>query len=133
MKIAVKQLRALGACAEQVEMFECLFGASVEVTEALCVKHAQDFGVGAWDWAAGHLLSPSALAEYDAATAPARATYEAARAPARAEYDAARATAWATYEAATATTWAEYDAARAPAWATYKAAVARAFGRAAAA
>jgi len=102
MKIAVKQLRALGACAEQVEMFECLFGASVEVTEALCVKHAQDFGVGAWDWAAGHLLSPSAWAEYKAATATALATYEAARAPARATYEAARATAWAEYEAARA-------------------------------
>ena len=95
MKITVKQLRDLGACAEQVEMFECLFGASVEVTEALCVKHAQDFGVGAWDWAAGHLLSPSARAEYEAAVAPARAEYEAARAPAWAEYGAARARAFA--------------------------------------
>ena len=111
MKITVKQLRALGACEDQVDLFQRLLGDSVEVTEALCVGHAQEFGAGAWDWAAAHLLSP-----------PARAAYEAARAPAWAEYDAATAPALATYEAA-----------RATAWATYKAAVARAFGGAAAA
>ena len=121
MKITVKQLRALGACAAQVEMFEGLFGASVEVTEALCVKHAQEVGAGTWDWAAGHLFSPSAWA-----------TYEAARTSARAEYEAG-ATALAEYDAARASVRAEYEAARGTARAAYKAAVARAFGRAAAA
>ena len=109
MKITVKQLRGHGAYEEQVEMFQALIG--TEVTEALCVRHTQDVGAATWDWAAGHLFSPSAWA-----------TYEAARTSARAEYEAARAPAWATYEAARTSARGEYEAA-----------VARAFGRAAAA
>ena len=72
MKITVKQLRALGACEGQVELFEKTFGASVIVTEALCLKHADKFS---WVWAAKNFLSALALKAYDEATASAWKTY----------------------------------------------------------
>ena len=112
-----------GACREQREKFAKLFGKSVEITEALCAEHANEFN---WDWAARNLLSASASARaaYDAAVAPALAAYDAAMAPAWAAYDAARASAQAAYDAAMAPAWAAYDAAMAPAWAAYAAAMA---------
>ena len=86
MKITIKQLRRLGACEEQVEKFEHLFGPSVIVTEALCVKHAQDFS---WNWAAGKLLSAPAWEAYDEAATSAWKAYYKAIAPARKARDEA--------------------------------------------
>ena len=62
MKITLAQLRKLGACPDEVAIFEKLFGESVEVTEALCVKHAEKFD---WDWAAKRLLTKTQLDEYE--------------------------------------------------------------------
>ena len=53
MKITARLLKFKGACKEQVEKFKELFPDGVEVTESLCVIHAQDFN---WDWAAYNLL-----------------------------------------------------------------------------
>jgi hypothetical protein len=61
-----------GACLEQVELFRAKFGTSVRVTQRLCVSVADAF---AWDWAAQHLLSAPAWAEYVRVKAPARAEY----------------------------------------------------------
>ena len=91
MKITIKQLRRLGACEKQVEKFERLFGPSVIVTEALCVKHAQDFS---WNWAAGKLLSAPAREAYDEAAASARKAYDEATVPARKAYNEALASAF---------------------------------------
>jgi len=66
-QITLAQLNKAGACEAQTALFQKLFGKSVALTEALAVKHAQDFAFG---WAARHLLSPSARAAYDAAVAP---------------------------------------------------------------
>ena len=72
MRIELKTLKELGACSEQVELFEKLFGDSVEVTEELCLKHAGDFN---WNFAR-QLLSGPAWAEYDKVCGLARAEYD---------------------------------------------------------
>jgi hypothetical protein len=98
----IDQLRAIGACTEQVKLFAKMFGASVQVTEALAVEHFDKF-----DWAfAARLLSDAGQAEYDRVTAPAWA-----------EYERVTASAWAEYERVTASAWAEYGRVRASAWA----------------
>lgn len=62
MKITYSQLRQLGACKFQLAEFKTRFGQEVEVTEAGCLEVATVFN---WNWAAQHLLTASALAEYD--------------------------------------------------------------------
>ena len=66
MKITKTMLKRKGACPKQLDKFIELFPKGTEVTEALCVEHAQTFD---WSWAAGHLLSAPAWAEYDKACA----------------------------------------------------------------
>lgn len=61
MKITLKQLIDLGACRHARKRFRELFGESVEVTDDLCVKHAEEFD---WDWVASHLLSRKQLAQW---------------------------------------------------------------------
>ena len=68
MIITLKQLDRRGACKEQRNLFEKLFGASVEITKELCIKHASDFD---WAWAARNFLGASARAEYNKACASA--------------------------------------------------------------
>ena len=61
-KITARKLKLLGACQEQVDNFKELFPSGTVVTVELCVLHAQTFN---WNWAAQHLLSAPAWAEYD--------------------------------------------------------------------
>ena len=68
MKLTVRQLMDAGACNEQVEHFRERFGDEIEVTEALAIEHASEFDFG---WAAEHLLTAQALAEYERVRAPA--------------------------------------------------------------
>ena len=117
MIITLKQLDKRGACTEQRDLFEKLFGAAVDITKKLCIKHASDFD---WTWAARNFLS-----------APARAEFDKARASAVAEYGKACASAWAEYDKACAPARAEYDKACAPAWAEYDKVCASAFADAA--
>jgi hypothetical protein len=138
-QITADMLRAKGACEDQHALFNELFpnGSPKSRRAALTAakRHAGKFD---WGWAAKNLLSESAGAQYEAATAPAWAQYKAARGDAWAQYEAARDAAWAQYKAATApawaqyeaagdAAWAQYEAATAPAWAQYKAAMAAAF------
>lgn len=53
--ITAKYLRNLGACDEQVELFEEVWGPSVVVTEEEMVKHAHQFD---WSFGAEWLLAP---------------------------------------------------------------------------
>ena len=92
MEITYAQLRRLGACKDQLSEFKTRFGSSVVVTEELCLSVANVFN---WDWAARHLLSPAALAEYKRVRALAWAEYERVRASARAEYNRVEASAFA--------------------------------------
>jgi hypothetical protein len=92
----LKTLQEHGACTDQVKLFRKRFGESVRVTEALCVKVAEDFD---FDWAAQHLLTPTkAWAEYKRVEAPAWAEYDRVMAPAWAEYERVEALAWAEYK-----------------------------------
>jgi len=141
VRILLSALRAAGACADQVALFEARFGDGVDVTEALCLSVADLFD---WDWAADNLLPaparaeywramPHAEAEYIRASAPARAEYWRAMAHAEAEYIRASAPARAEYERAAAHAEAEYIRASAPARARaeYERAAAVSFARAA--
>ena len=82
MIVTLKQLDKLDACTGPRNLFEKLFGASVEITKDLCLKHASDFD---WAWAADNLLGASARAEYDKACASAWAEYDKACASAFAD------------------------------------------------
>ena len=64
MIVTLEMLRSKGACREQVETFEELFGSEVEVTVELAVRHAMVFD---WGWGRTHLLSDEARGIYDAA------------------------------------------------------------------
>jgi hypothetical protein len=134
-KLTLKTLIAKGACKDQVELFKAAFGGRVDVTVALCVKHAGQFD---WSWAARNLLSEAGRTDYDRARAPAWADYERAIVEASADYDSATVEASIVYHRATAPAWAEYNRAmavaragynraRAPAWADYDRARAVAF------
>ena len=96
MRTLVQTLIDKGACYAQVELFRAKFGESVRVTQRLCVSVADAFD---WNWAAGHLLSKPAWAEYERVTAPAWRVW----APARAEYERV----WAEYGRVTARTFAK--------------------------
>ncbi len=135
MKLTLQQLKAAGACREQVVLFRRYFGLGGAVTLKRCLDHASEFD---WNWAANNLLSPtqraeyerieaSALAEYRRIEAPALAEYERVQAPAWAEYWRIEALAWAEYARVRASALAEYQRIEAPALAEYKRAKAQAF------
>ena len=87
----ISQLHAIGACAEQVERFQELFGESVDVTEALCLAHFDKF-----DWSfAVKLLSPAGRAEYKRVRGLALAEYNRVCGLALAEYNRVCGPAWA--------------------------------------
>jgi hypothetical protein len=104
-------LRGAGACKSQRYLFRRLFPNGVVPTAELIAAHPE-FN---YLWAAEHLL-----------TGAARAEYERIEAPARAEYERAIALAWADYECADAA-WADYERTDAAAWADYQRAVVAVF------
>ena len=135
--LTIQTLIGKGACPEQVELFRAKFGESVRVTQRLCVSVADAF---AWNWAAQHLLSTLAWAEYVRVKAPAQAKYERVEAAAWAEYGRVTAPAWPEYERVRAAAWAEYERVtaaagaecwrvRAPALAEYGRVTARTFAK----
>ena len=75
--ITLATLRKAGACADQVRLFAETFPdgtpADYEAALATALAHASAFD---WDWAAEHLLSAPAQAEYERVTAGALAEYE---------------------------------------------------------
>ena len=85
MKITLKQLRRLGACINQVELFKATFGAKVEITEAVCKEYGGKFDT---NWLAWKLFSPELYAEYRAKCAQLLNEYRAKCAPLDAEYRA---------------------------------------------
>ena len=84
MKLTLETIKDAGGECEQVDLFERLFGAEVDVTPELCAEHDSKFD---WNWAAEHLLTPTGLAEYQRVQAPAWAEYQRVQAPAWAEYE----------------------------------------------
>jgi len=97
-KVTSSLLRQKGACVEQIHLFVALGGDDRELTEALCIEHAEKFE---WSWAACHLLSPKARAEYCRVIQPAEVEYGRIQKLARTEFDSAEQPAWAEYMLAT--------------------------------
>jgi hypothetical protein len=93
--ITYDTLRTAGACQEQRELFRQLFPKGTEVTEELCVRHAQDFD---WEWAAENLLDDATRKVYNDAEAPAWKAYEDAVGAALKAYDDTAASAWKVYD-----------------------------------
>ena len=106
MIVTLEMLRSKGACREQVETFEELFGSEVEVTVELAVRHAMVFD---WGWGRTHLLSDEAQGIYDAAMVhPLRANTQ-ARDKAWAAYTQAGADALRIYNQAPIEPWLGYN------------------------
>ena len=118
MKITLRQLKKLGACDGQVNLFKETFGDEVEITEAVVKEHGAKFNS---DWLADKVLTPAQLADYAVEHAPLDADYEAKRASIWADYEAKLAPLDADYEAKHAPLDADYEAKRAPIWADYAA------------
>jgi hypothetical protein len=103
--LTLSTLRKYGACSGEVTLFRNLFGERVEVTEELCLIHADNFS---FNWAACRLLSDAAREDYARARDVAEAEYARAVAVAYAEYERARDAAHAAYERAVTPARAEY-------------------------
>jgi len=126
MKVTSALLRRKGACRDQTDKFVALFPKGIEITEALCVQHAQVFN---WDWAAENLLPKAARVEYERVKASAWAEYDRVMASAWAEYDRVTAPAWAQYKRVKASALAEYNRVTASAWTEYERVRASTFGK----
>jgi hypothetical protein len=85
MKITLKQLRLIGACEPQVELFKATFGTEVELTEANAVQYGALFDIS---WLANKLLKGDKLADYRAKRDPLNADYRAKCDPLDADYRA---------------------------------------------
>ena len=104
------KLSQLGeACYRQRTLFKEKFGDEVKVSVALARGIAKDFD---WDWAADHLLSHLALAEYKKVRDPAWDDYKKVRDLARAEYKKVRDPALAEWKKVCDPAWADYNKVR---------------------
>jgi hypothetical protein len=110
-------LRERGACKIQIDLFMSLDGDRLELTEAVCVEHAQKFD---WDWASKNLLAEGALAEYLRVEQAEWAEYLRIQRPAWAEYQHIEQLAQAKYVCVPQPVWAEYLRTQRPALAEYK-------------
>ena len=126
-RITYAQLRASGACRDQLALFKRKFGDSVEVTVQLAESVANEFD---WDWAASKLLKAAAWDEYYRVRAAARDEYYHVTAAARAECKRVTAAAWAEYYRVTAPAFAECERVTAAARAECKRVGAAAFATA---
>lgn len=115
MKITPEMLRDLKACEDQYNLFVELFPDGVEITEELCVRHAQDFD---FEWVAQHLLPKKLWRTLKNTMAPHGKMYEEAMAPHHKAYD----------QAVTACQEAFCEA-KAPHWKAYEETLAREFFR----
>ena len=116
MKIILRQLKKLGVCTKQMELFKELFGTEVVLTEEVVKAHGAKFDV---DWLAENVLSREKYADYEAKRAPLYADYRAKLAPLYADYEAKHALLYADYAAKHALLDADYQAKLAPLYADY--------------
>jgi hypothetical protein len=89
--ITLKMLKKAGACQDQVDLFEKLFGKSVIPTRELALEHASDFD---FQWAAENLLTSQSLKAYEKTEALAWKAYKKATALALKACEEARALAF---------------------------------------
>jgi hypothetical protein len=114
------------ACRAQVDLFRQTFGASVEITPALCESVAAQFD---WTWASNNLLTPAARAEYERVRGPALAEGKRVQGAALAEYKRVQGPAYAECKRVTDAALAEYERVQGAAIAEYERVCARTFGQ----
>lgn len=114
--ITYAQLKKLGACQDQLEIFKSKFGDSVKLTLKLVKANSSTFD---FEWAAKSLLTSSAYAEYERTIAPAYAEYGRIRVSAYAEYGRTIAPALAEYGRTITPAYTEYERTRELAYAEY--------------
>ena len=95
MKITLKDLRRMGACSGQVELYKSLFGTEVELTREAVVQYGAQFDL---NWIAPKIMSEAQYADYESNRASLYADYESKRAPLFADYLSKRAPLYADYE-----------------------------------
>ena len=105
--LTLETLKSKKACNEQVELFQKMFGDSVEITPELCIKHAKYFY---FNWAAKNLLSNAALNKYNAEKNAAWEKYDAERNAASDKYHAEENAAWEKYDAERNAAYDKYNA-----------------------
>ena len=88
MKITLKDLRRMGACSGQVELYKSLFGTEVELTREAVVQYGAQFDL---NWIAPKIMSEAQYADYESNRASLYADYLSKRAPLDADYVSKRA------------------------------------------
>ena len=94
MKITLKDLRRMGACSGQVELYKSLFGGEVEMTRENVLQYGAQFDLS---WLAPKTMSEAQYADYESKRAPLDADYESNRASLYADYESNRASLYADY------------------------------------
>jgi hypothetical protein len=111
MKIALKDLRRMGACSEQVDLFKSLFGAEVEMTRENVLQYGAQFDL---NWLAPKIMSEAQYADCESKCVSLFADYESKLAPLIADYLSKRAPLYADYESKCAPLLADYESKYAP-------------------
>ena len=62
MKITLKDLRRMGACSGQVELYKSLFGEEVEMTRENVLQYGAQFDLS---WLAPNIMSEAQYADYE--------------------------------------------------------------------
>jgi hypothetical protein len=109
MKITLRQLKLLGACTSQINLFKEIFGTEIEITEDIVNKHGAKFDT---DWLAKNVLPSEKYADYRAKRAPLYADYKAKCDLLYADYKAKCDLLYADYEAKLDSLCADYKAKR---------------------
>ena len=116
MKITLKDLRRMGACSGQVELYKSLFGTEVELTREAVVQYGAQFDL---NWIAPKIMSEAQYADYESNRASLYADYESKRAPLFTDYLSKRASLFADYESKRAPLFADYVSKHASLFADY--------------
>ena len=104
MKITLKDLRRMGACSGQVELYKSLFGTEVELTREAVVQYGAQFDL---NWIAPKIMSEAQYADYESKRVPLYADYESKRASLFTDYVSKREALYADYESKRATLFAD--------------------------
>ena len=107
MKITLKQLRLIGACAPQVELFKKTFGTEAELTVENALRYGALFDI---NWIANKVLKGDKLTDYQAKRDALDDDYRAKRDVLVADYGAKCAALVADYGAKNAALFADYKA-----------------------
>ena len=110
MKITLKDLRRMGACSGQVELYKSLFGTEVELTREAVVQYGAQFDL---NWIAPKIMSEAQYADYESKRVSLYADYVSKCTPLYADYESKRDALDADYESKRAPLYADYDSKRA--------------------